>query len=119
MEEDAHHGGGGARAAPPQASAPVTTIQPRGYSLPPPTFKVKREFAAWDIDHNRFEVKRVLGKGSYGVVAEAFDHLTKQKVAIKKINTIFDVFENSKRIYREVSACPGGGGGCAALSARS
>lgn len=50
----------------------------------------------------RFEVKRLLGKGSYGSVAEAFDHLTNQRVAIKKIPNVFDVFENAKRIYREV-----------------
>ena len=86
---------------------PLDTVPTRGYVMPPPTFRVKKEFAAWDIDHTRFEVKKVLGKGSYGTVAEAFDHLTKKRVAIKKINTIFDVFENSKRIYREVSACHG------------
>jgi serine/threonine protein kinase len=83
---------------------PLDTVPTRGYVMPPPTFRVKKEFATWDIDHTRFEVKKVLGKGSYGIVAEAFDHLTKKRVAIKKINTIFDVFENSKRIYREVRA---------------
>lgn len=33
---------------------------------------------------------------------EAKDHLTGRRVAIKKINAVFDVFENAKRIYREV-----------------
>jgi hypothetical protein len=98
-----HSGAGAAGAPPPRLDA----IPTRGYAMPPPAFRVKREFATWDIDHTRFEVKKVLGKGSYGVVVEAFDHLTKKRVAIKKINTIFDVFENSKRIYREVR---GGGG---------
>ena len=101
MEEDHHMSGASARAA-----APLDAIPTRGYTMPPPTFRVKREFATWDIDHTRFEIKKVLGKGSYGVVAEAFDHLTKRRVAIKKINTIFDVFENSKRIYREVRPAP-------------
>ena len=98
MEEEPKKGAGAA------AVAALDTVPVRGYAMPPPTFRVKKEFATWDIDHTRFEVKKVLGKGSYGIVAEAFDHLTKKRVAIKKINTIFDVFENSKRIYREVRA---------------
>ena len=92
-------------------AAPAAGAKPRnvgkfipaaGYSVPAPTWRVKPQFAAWEIDHMRFEVKRLLGKGSYGSVAEAFDHLTNQRVAIKKIANVFDVFENAKRIYREV-----------------
>ena len=92
----------------------MDSIPTRGYAMPQPTFRVRREFAGWDIDHTRFEIKKVLGKGSYGIVVEAFDHLTKKRVAIKKINTIFDVFENSKRIFREVRCLEGGRGGAAA-----
>lgn len=77
-------------------------IPAAGYTVAAPTWRVKPQFAAWEIDHMRFEVKRLLGKGSYGSVAEAFDHLTNQRVAIKKIANVFDVFENAKRIYREV-----------------
>lgn len=72
------------------------------YTMPAPTWTVKPQFAGWEIDHTRFEVKRLLGKGSYGSVAEAIDHLTGARVAIKKIPNIFEVFENAKRIYREV-----------------
>ena len=60
------------------------------------------QYAQWDIDHTRYECKRQLGRGSYGIVVEAWDHLAKRKVAIKKINDIFGFFENTKRIYREV-----------------
>ena len=77
-------------------------IPAAGYTVAAPTWRVKPQFAPWEIDHMRFEVKRLLGKGSYGSVAEAFDHLTNQRVAIKKIANVFDVFENAKRIYREV-----------------
>ena len=41
--------------------------------------------------------------GAYGEVVEAFDHLHNRKVAIKRIDGLFDVFENGKRIYREVA----------------
>lgn len=58
--------------------------------------------AGWEIDHTRFELKRLLGKGSYGAVAEAVDHLTGQRVAIKKVSDVFQVMENAKRIYREI-----------------
>ncbi len=81
---------------------PPPVIPRPAYNLPPPTWRVKPQFASWEIDHNRFEVKRLLGKGSYGSVAEAWDHLTKQRVAIKRIPGVFEVFENAKRIYREV-----------------
>lgn len=83
---------------------PVATfIPPVSYTMPgPPTWRVKQQFASWEIDHNRFEIKRQLGKGSYGSVAEAVDHLTGRRVAIKRIPDVFDVFENAKRIFREV-----------------
>jgi serine/threonine protein kinase len=47
----------------------------------------------------------VSAAGSYGSVAEALDHSTEppRRVAIKRIPNVFDVFENAKRIYREVS----------------
>ncbi len=43
-----------------------------------------------------------LDAGSYGAVAEAVDHLTSKRVAIKQIKDVFGVFENAKRIYREI-----------------
>ena len=70
-----------------------------------PSWTVPEKFLSWDVDHTRFEMKRVLGKGSYGSVAEALDHATDppRRVAIKRIPNVFDVFENAKRIYREIS----------------
>jgi mitogen-activated protein kinase 1/3 len=71
-------------------------------SLPPCTWRVEPRFATWEVDHKRFELKRLLGKGSYGAVAEATDHLTGGRVAIKRIDNVFDSFEVAKRIFREV-----------------
>lgn len=56
----------------------------------------------WDID-DRFYLQRILGKGSYGAVAEAIDTLTGRRVAIKRIRDLFRVFENTKRIFREIT----------------
>lgn len=73
------------------------------YVLPGPvTHRVKPQFANWEIDHDRWECRRILGKGSYGSVCEAYDHFLGRLVAIKKINDVFNVFENAKRIYREI-----------------
>lgn len=47
-------------------------------------------------------VKRFLGRGAYGSVCEAYDKVTKRRVAIKRISDLFDVRENAKRIFREV-----------------
>jgi mitogen-activated protein kinase 15 len=53
----------------------------------------------------RFDVTRKLGKGAYGIVWQATDRKSKQKVALKKS---FDAYQNStdaQRTYREVNIC--------------
>ncbi len=116
MDLEHERGAAAAPAAPPHAPPPhasagaaaagarATSIPAVSYTMPPglPTWRVKPQFAAWEVDHSRFEIRRALGKGSYGSVVEAIDHLTGRRVAIKKINDIFGVFENAKRIFREV-----------------
>eukprot|EP01080_Neovahlkampfia_damariscottae_P001467 gene1467-12086_t len=51
----------------------------------------------------RYEIKKTLGKGAYGIVVEAFDKVQQKRVAIKKI---LNTFENGKtyqkRILREI-----------------
>lgn len=50
----------------------------------------------------RFEIKKRLGKGAYGIVWKAVDRKTKEVVAIKKI---FDAFRNqtdAQRTFREI-----------------
>ncbi|KAG6589297.1 Mitogen-activated protein kinase 20, partial [Cucurbita argyrosperma subsp. sororia] len=53
-------------------------------------------------DANRFKIQEVVGKGSYGVVCSAVDTLTNEKVAIKKINDIFEHLSDAARILREI-----------------
>uniref|UniRef100_K3WG42 Mitogen-activated protein kinase n=1 Tax=Globisporangium ultimum (strain ATCC 200006 / CBS 805.95 / DAOM BR144) TaxID=431595 RepID=K3WG42_GLOUD len=60
-----------------------------------------RNFANWNVS-SRYSLVRLLGKGSYGQVAEAFDTVRQKKVAIKKINNVFDQEIDCKRLYREI-----------------
>ncbi|XP_024545126.1 mitogen-activated protein kinase 15 isoform X2 [Selaginella moellendorffii] len=50
----------------------------------------------------RYKVLEVIGKGSYGVVCSAIDTRTNEKVAIKKINDIFEHVSDATRILREI-----------------
>uniref|UniRef100_A0ACD5VHP3 Uncharacterized protein n=1 Tax=Avena sativa TaxID=4498 RepID=A0ACD5VHP3_AVESA len=50
----------------------------------------------------RYEVGEVVGKGSYGVVAAAVDNQTGERVAIKKINDVFEHISDATRILREI-----------------
>jgi serine/threonine protein kinase len=50
-----------------------------------------------------FQIQEVIGKGSYGVVAAAaVDTHTGERVAIKKINNVFDNVSDAARILREI-----------------
>ncbi|KAG6491258.1 hypothetical protein ZIOFF_052595 [Zingiber officinale] len=51
---------------------------------------------------SRYNVQEVVGKGSYGVVGAADDSLTGEKVAIKKINDVFEHVSDATRILREI-----------------
>ncbi|GAU16282.1 hypothetical protein TSUD_299140 [Trifolium subterraneum] len=51
---------------------------------------------------NRYQVQEVVGKGSYGVVVSAVDTITGEKVAIKKINDVFEHVSDATRILREI-----------------
>ncbi|EXC11699.1 Mitogen-activated protein kinase 19 [Morus notabilis] len=53
-------------------------------------------------DANRYKILEVVGKGSYGVVCAAIDTHTGEKVAIKKINDVFEHLSDAIRILREV-----------------
>lgn len=67
------------------------------------TKKVSDKMSEID-DHiqKRFDIRRRLGKGAYGIVWKAVDKKSKRVVAIKKI---FDAFRNqidSQRTFREI-----------------
>ncbi|XP_010546824.1 PREDICTED: mitogen-activated protein kinase 16-like isoform X2 [Tarenaya hassleriana] len=51
---------------------------------------------------SRYRIEEVIGKGSYGVVCSAYDTHTAEKVAIKKINDIFEHVSDATRILREI-----------------
>ncbi|KAF4386841.1 hypothetical protein F8388_006796 [Cannabis sativa] len=53
-------------------------------------------------DANRYKILEVIGKGSYGVVCAAIDTHTGEKVAIKKINDVFEHLSDAIRILREI-----------------
>lgn len=51
---------------------------------------------------SRYIIEEVIGKGSYGVVCSAIDTHAGEKVAIKKINDIFEHVSDATRILREI-----------------
>ncbi|PPD95878.1 hypothetical protein GOBAR_DD07100 [Gossypium barbadense] len=53
-------------------------------------------------DAKRYKILGIIGKGSYGVVCVALDTQTREKVAIKKIQDVFEHASNVIRILREV-----------------
>lgn len=53
-------------------------------------------------DVNRYKIQEVVGKGSYGVVSSAINTQTGEKVAIKKIDEVFENSSNAVRTLREI-----------------
>ncbi|KAF8390011.1 hypothetical protein HHK36_024532 [Tetracentron sinense] len=51
---------------------------------------------------SQYQIQEVIGKGSYGVVGSAVDTHTGDKVAIKKINDVFEHVSDATRILREI-----------------
>ncbi|CAL5374194.1 unnamed protein product [Camellia sinensis] len=51
---------------------------------------------------SRYQIQEVVGKGSYGVVGSAIDTHTGERVAIKKINDVFEHVSDATRILREI-----------------
>ncbi|XP_011625326.1 mitogen-activated protein kinase 9 [Amborella trichopoda] len=51
---------------------------------------------------SQYQIQEVIGKGSYGVVASAIDTHTGERVAIKKINDVFEHVSDATRILREI-----------------
>lgn len=64
--------------------------------------KLEAEFFTEYGEASRYQVQEVVGKGSYGVVGSAVDTHTGEKVAIKKINDVFEHVSDATRILREI-----------------
>lgn len=95
--------------APMAFSLPKYRLQPADVSAgSPPSQRSSRgkmdtkEFFTAYGEANRYSIKEVIGKGSYGVVCSALDTKTGEKVAIKKINNVFDHVSDATRILREI-----------------
>jgi mitogen-activated protein kinase 1/3 len=58
-------------------------------------------FDDWEVGE-RYTLIRILGHGSYGEVAEAYDNVAQRRVAIKRILSIFDNETDARRICREI-----------------
>ena len=64
-------------------------------------FNAKSEFDDWEVGED-YEVRKLIGSGSYGCVAEAIHKPTNKKVAIKKMMDIFGDSEDCKKMVREI-----------------
>ena len=53
----------------------------------------------------RYEAIKVIGKGTYGAVVSAVDHLTNEKVAIKKLSKIEDMVKCLMRVTYFLDRC--------------
>eukprot|EP00243_Klebsormidium_subtile_P001494 TRINITY_DN1263_c0_g1_i2.p1 TRINITY_DN1263_c0_g1~~TRINITY_DN1263_c0_g1_i2.p1 ORF type:complete len:598 (-),score=94.08 TRINITY_DN1263_c0_g1_i2:133-1926(-) len=62
----------------------------------------EHEFFTEYGEAGRYHIQEVIGRGSYGVVCSAIDSHTGEKVAIKKINDIFEHVSDATRILREI-----------------
>lgn len=80
------------QAAPPQASK----------SMPSKIPTLPRATDGWRLPSN-YEVKKSIGKGSYGSVSECYDSEKKRSVAAKQLKGLFDDLVDCKRILRELA----------------
>ncbi|GAU12821.1 hypothetical protein TSUD_73080 [Trifolium subterraneum] len=95
---------------PPSASAsqPLSNIKvpiyPSSSSSMDPNKKgsPETEFFTEYGEASQYQVQEIIGKGSYGVVCSAIDTHTGEKVAIKKINDVFEHVSDATRILREI-----------------
>jgi len=103
MEEEGMGVGNGAGALPVMVP---TSIPSRSYEVTwPVNWVVRQQFQSWDLDHERFQLIKMVGQGCYGAVAQARDHMTGKLVGIKRIPSVFGrhvPFDHTKRIYREM-----------------
>ncbi|GBG27368.1 Mitogen-activated protein kinase 9 [Hondaea fermentalgiana] len=103
-----HHGGanpdGDAPATPlsnsSRSESAVATPAPSAFGLQLASF-MEESFDNWKVGE-RYRIQKILGHGSYGQVAEAFDSKKQMRVAIKCIHNVFDQEIDTKRILREV-----------------
>lgn len=77
------------------AATPMPTPKPQK------SITVGDDFGEWAVGE-RYQLVRMLGRGSYGEVAQAKDLATQQLVAIKRITSAFEQEVDAVRIFREI-----------------
>ncbi|CAD5191326.1 unnamed protein product [Musa acuminata subsp. malaccensis] len=80
---------------------------PKRFKMPPIEQPYKKsmldtEFFTEYGEASQYQIQEVIGKGSYGVVAAAVDTHSGERVAIKKINDVFEHVSDATRILREI-----------------
>lgn len=96
----------GSTGSPGSARVPASTASSpgRGYSdggSSPAGGVPRLPLSRWPLA-DRYDVQQLLGRGSYGEVAEARDRVTGQRVAIKRVPNIAANATDAKRILREM-----------------
>ncbi|KAK8567564.1 hypothetical protein V6N13_105524 [Hibiscus sabdariffa] len=86
------------------AKSLVIDLQASAFASPAPRKRkmFDKDFFTEYGEASQYEIKEVVGKGSYGVVASAIDTHTGEKVAIKKMANIFEHTSDAIRILREI-----------------
>ncbi len=94
-------------APPPPAPAPA----PAAAAAAAPALPLRKDFNDWCVG-NRYDLTKIVGSGSYGKVAEAYDHGKGSfpgrrsgpghRVAIKQRTNIFAQLKESRQMFREL-----------------
>ena len=58
---------------------------------------------AWSLNPSRYDMKQVIGEGSYGSVYGAGCKITGRSVAIKRSRHVFEELTDCKRMLREIA----------------
>jgi len=96
--------------AAPKAAKASASASSAAAAVAAPAPEAKREqpripagpWEGWDVP-SRYEVHRIIGKGSYGTVCQAQDRESGNLVAIKQLKRLFADLIDCKRILRELA----------------
>lgn len=78
------------------------TQQPATQPAAKPSTRLPKTHQDWKVPE-QYEIRGLVGTGSYGHVCEAFDRVNNRIVAIKKIHKVFEDLIDCKRILREIA----------------
>eukprot|EP00501_MAST-03F_sp_TOSAG23-6_P001488 GSMAST32.ASY1.ANO1.1547.1 assembled CDS len=79
-------------------NSPPSSAGSSSYTIP---FQPVSEFSHWIVGR-RYNIVKLLGRGSYGEVGEAVDRKTGARVAIKRMPDIVQDQLDALRVYREI-----------------